>query len=163
MKRILIIATLVGVLCGSVAAYANTNVEKHTETVATTTAKKPTTTPKEKATATTEKKKEPTTEETTTEETEPTTEETEVPIEEAEATTATTQETDVDSEDDQDEFENPNEYEDDSLEKCHHEWSEKSIGYDQELGYVWDKTCKKCHSVVYEPATQEEYEQATNE
>lgn len=58
---------------------------------------------------------------------------------------------------DRDEFENPNEYEDDSLEKCDHDW-DTSIAYDSEKGYVWEKTCKKCHSVVTEPATQEEYE-----
>ena len=58
---------------------------------------------------------------------------------------------------DRDEFENPDEYEDDSLEKCNHDW-DTSIAYDSEKGYVWEKTCKKCHSVVTEPATQEEYE-----
>lgn len=58
---------------------------------------------------------------------------------------------------DRDEFENPDEYEDDSLEKCNHDW-DTSIAYDSEKGYVWGKTCKKCHSVVTEPATQEEYE-----
>lgn len=58
---------------------------------------------------------------------------------------------------DRDEFENPDEYEDDSLEKCNHDW-DTSIVYDSEKGYVWEKTCKKCHSVVTEPATQEEYE-----
>lgn len=58
---------------------------------------------------------------------------------------------------DKDEFENPDEYEDDSLERCDHDW-DTSIAYDSEKGYVWEKTCKKCHSVVTEPATQEEYE-----
>lgn len=58
---------------------------------------------------------------------------------------------------DRDEFENPDEYEDDSLERCDHDW-DTSIAYDSEKGYVWEKTCKKCHSVVTEPATQEEYE-----
>lgn len=58
---------------------------------------------------------------------------------------------------DRDEFGNPDEYEDDSLEKCNHDW-DTSIAYDSEKGYVWEKTCKKCHSVVTEPATQEEYE-----
>lgn len=58
---------------------------------------------------------------------------------------------------DRDEFENPDEYEDDSLEKCNHDW-DTSIAYDSEKEYVWEKTCKKCHSVVTEPATQEEYE-----
>lgn len=58
---------------------------------------------------------------------------------------------------DRDEFENPDEYEDDSLEKCNHDW-DTGIAYDSEKGYVWEKTCKKCHSVVTEPATQEEYE-----
>lgn len=58
---------------------------------------------------------------------------------------------------DKDEFGNPDEYEDDSLEKCNHDW-DTSIAYDSEKGYVWEKTCKKCHSVVTEPATQEEYE-----
>lgn len=58
---------------------------------------------------------------------------------------------------DRDEFENPDEYEDDSLERCDHDW-DTSIAYDSEKGYIWEKTCKKCHSVVTEPATQEEYE-----
>lgn len=58
---------------------------------------------------------------------------------------------------DRDEFENPDEYEDDSLERCDHDW-DTSIAYDSEKGYVWEKTCKKCHSIVTEPATQEEYE-----
>ena len=159
MKKILIIAVLIGVLCGGVAAYAGTNVEKHTETTAITTTEKPTTTKKktttttEKSTVTTEEQKKA----TTTEEAEVTTEE----------PTTTTEETDLDSEDvnddeDTDEFENPYEYEDDSLEKCDHEW-EKSIAYDPEQGYVWDKTCKKCHSVIYELATPEEYEQITGD
>jgi hypothetical protein len=156
MKKILIVGALLGILCGGVAAYADVNVEQHAET-ATTTEEKPTTTTIEKTTVTTEKKKEVT---TTEEKPETTTEEVKVTTEEP---TTTTEEVDTDEDyPDMDEFENPYDYEDDSDEKCDHVWSEKTIGYDPEQGYVWDKYCVKCGTVEYEPGTMEEFEQAND-
>lgn len=82
--------------------------------------------------------------------------------EEVEPTTEEVSEEDYKKNTDKDSFEDPYEYEDDSVEKCDHDW-DVTIAYDPEQGYVWDKTCKKCHSVVYEKATEEDYEEATKE
>ena len=148
IARKLIIAGVVSIAlacAASLYAFASPNTKKES---------KPTSTTTETTTAaTTESTTEQTKETTSVDKTEVKKEATEESGEESKNTPSdeSTEETD------KDEFENPNEYEDDSLEKCNHEW-ETTIAYDSEKGYVWDKTCKKCHSVVTEPATQEDYE-----
>lgn len=138
----LIIAGVISITLASAAslyAFASPNIKKENKTAATTT---------EAATKTTT--------EITTEQTK----ETEV-IHEAKEEAEDSSEDVLPDEStegtDKDEFENPDEYEDDSLERCDHDW-DTSIAYDSEKGYIWEKTCKKCHSVVTESATQEEYE-----
>lgn len=144
----LIIAGVISITLASAAslyAFASPNIKKENKTAATTT---------EAATKTTT---EITTEQTKKTEVIHETKEGDEAKEEAEDSSEDVLPDESTEGTDKDEFENPDEYEDDSLERCDHDW-DTSIAYDSEKGYVWEKTCKKCHSVVTEPATQEEYE-----
>lgn len=144
----LIIAGVISITLASAAslyAFASPNIKKENKTAATTT---------EAATKTTT---EITTEQTKKTEVIHETKEGDEAKEEAEDSSGDVLPDESTEGTDKDEFENPDEYEDDSLERCDHDW-DTSIAYDSEKGYIWEKTCKKCHSVVTEPATQEEYE-----
>lgn len=62
---------------------------------------------------------------------------------------------DLDSEDE--------EIDDEEIDHCDHVWSEKSVAYDPEEGYVWVQECTKCNLVKQTQATEEDYDAAQQE
>ena len=55
------------------------------------------------------------------------------------------------------------EIDDEQIDRCDHVWSEKSVAYDPEEGYVWVQDCEKCSLVKQTPATEEDYDAAQQE
>lgn len=116
--------------------------------------KEVTTTEKQKETTTAEK---PKTE--TKESEEPNIEETEISTEE-ESDIENIEEVSDDQEESDDSEE---EIDDEEMDRCDHVWSEKSVAYDSEEGYVWVQNCEKCSLVKQTPATEEDYDAAQQE
>lgn len=125
--------------------------------------KEVTTTEKQKETTTAEKPKTETkeSEELNIEETEISTEE-ESDIENAEEVSDDQEESDDSEPEDEEDLDNE-EIDDEEMDRCDHVWSEKSVAYDSEEGYVWVQNCEKCSLVKQTPATEEDYDAAQQE
>ena len=125
--------------------------------------KEVTTTEKQKETTTAEKPKTETkeSEEPNIEETEISTEE-ESDIENAEEVSDDQEESDDSEPEDEEDLDNE-EIDDEEMDRCDHVWSEKSVAYDSEEGYVWVQNCEKCSLVKQTPATEEDYDAAQQE
>lgn len=126
--------------------------------------KEVTTTEKQKETTTAEKPKTETkeSEEPNIEETEISTEE-ESDIENAEEVSDDQEESDDSEEEIDDEDLDNEEIDDEEMDRCDHVWSEKSVAYDSEEGYVWVQNCEKCSLVKQTSVTEEDYDAAQQE
>lgn len=86
----------------------------------------------------------------------------ETDIEDTEESSDDQEEADDSEQEDEEDLDNE-EIDDEEMDRCDHVWSEKSVAYDSEEGYVWVQNCEKCSLVKQTPATEEDYDAAQQE